>query len=261
VDEAVLDADRAAELLRAASRVTVLTGAGISTDSGIPDYRGPNGVWTRNPEAARLSTLQHYLDDPDVRRQSWKMRLSHPVWTAEPNDGHHSLVELERADRLVAIVTQNIDGLHQRAGSSPERVIEVHGTVHEVECLGCGARIPMADALDRVRAGEADPSCRLCGGILKSATISFGQRLDNDVLEAAAIAAQGCDLLLAVGSSLTVRPAAGLCDVAFDAGATIVIINAEPTPYDELAEVVIREPIGEILPTLVMQALQLGGVR
>ena len=161
----------------------------------------------------------------------------------------------------MAIVTQNIDGLHQRAGASHDRVIEVHGTVHEVECLSCSARRPMPEALDRVRAGEADPSCALCGGILKSATISFGQRLDNDVLEAAAIAAESCDVLLAIGTSLSVRPAAGLVDVAFDAGASVVIINAEPTPYDEIAEVVIREPIGEILPALVMQAVQLGGVR
>ena len=253
--------DRAAGILSAASRVTVLTGAGISTDSGIPDYRGPNGVWTRNPEAARMSTLQHYVEDPEVRRTSWQARLTHPVWTAEPNDGHRALVELEKSGRLVAIVTQNIDGLHQRAGASHDRVIEVHGTVHEVECLSCSARRPMPEALDRVRAGEADPSCALCGGILKSATISFGQRLDNDVLEAAAIAAESCDVLLAIGTSLSVRPAAGLVDVAFDAGASVVIINAEPTPYDEIAEVVIREPIGEILPALVMQAVQLGGVR
>lgn len=255
------DFDRAVALLTAASRVTVLTGAGISTDSGIPDYRGPNGVWTRNPEVARMSTLQDYLADPDVRRRSWQSRASHPVWTAEPNAGHLALVELERAGRLVAIVTQNIDGLHQRAGSSRDRVVEVHGTVHQVECLGCGARSPMADALARVAAGDPEPACELCGGILKSATISFGQRLDNDVLEAAAIAAESCDLFLAIGSSLTVRPAAGLCDVAVDAGADLVVLNAEPTPYDDIAELVIRDPIGEILPALVEQALQLGGVR
>jgi NAD-dependent deacetylase len=215
-------------------------------------------VWTRNPEAARTSNLQDYVADPEVRRRAWQQRLDHPIWAAEPNSGHRALVELEQSGRLVAIVTQNIDGLHQRAGSAPERVIEVHGTVHEVECLGCGARTPMPEELDRVRAGDPDPSCRRCGGILKSATISFGQRLDNDVLEAAAIAAESCDVFLAVGSSLTVRPAAGLCDVAVDAGARLVVINAQPTPYDELAAVVLRDPIGDILPALTAA---LGGVR
>jgi NAD-dependent deacetylase len=241
-----------------AARITVLTGAGISTDSGIPDFRGPNGVWTRNPGAERMSSCQDYVADPEVRQRSWQMRLTQPIWTAQPNDGHRALVGLERQGRLVAIVTQNIDGLHQAAGSSPDRVIEVHGTAHEVVCLDCGARTRMANQLDRVRAGDPDPACELCGGILKSATISFGQRLDNDVLEAAAIAAETCELFLAVGSSLTVRPAAGLCDVAVDAGATLVVINAEPTPYDDLATVVLRQPIGEILPALVHDS---GGVR
>jgi len=237
--------------LRDAARITVLTGAGISTDSGIPDFRGPNGVWTKNPGAERMATLQDYVADPEVRRRSWQSRRDHPAWTAEPNAGHQALVDLEKSGRLVALVTQNIDGLHQRAGSA--NVIEVHGTMHWVECLSCHARTPMADQLARVDAGEADPACEECGGILKSATISFGQRLDNDVLDAAARAAASCDLFLAIGSSLSVRPAAGLCDVAVEAGARLVVINAEPTPYDEMADAVIREPIGEILPALVKE--------
>jgi NAD-dependent deacetylase len=237
--------------LRDADRITVLTGAGISTDSGIPDYRGPNGVWTRNPEAARTATLQDYMADPEVRRRSWANRKDHPIWTAEPNVGHRALVDLEKTGKLVALVTQNIDGLHQRAGSS--NVIEVHGTVHWAECLTCGVRTPMAEELARVSDDEPDPPCRQCCGILKSATISFGQRLDNDVLDAAAQAAMECDLFLAVGSSLSVRPAAGLCDVAVETGARLVVINAEETPYDAVADVVIREPIGEILPALVKE--------
>ena len=237
--------------LRDAERVTVLTGAGISTDSGIPDYRGPNGVWTRNPEAARTATLQDYLADPEVRRRSWANRKDHPVWTAEPNAGHRALADLEKSGKLVALVTQNIDGLHQRAGSS--NVIEVHGTVHWAECLTCMVRTPMAEELARVSDDEPDPPCRQCGGILKSATISFGQRLDNDVLDAAARAAMECDLFLAVGSSLSVRPAAGLCDVAVESGARLVVINAEETPYDGIADAVLREPIGEILPALVKE--------
>src|SRR5262249_46999452 len=144
-------------------------------------------------------------------------------------------------------------GLHQRAGSSPARVIEIHGTLFQVECLDCRARTPMSEALDRVTAGEADPACRDCGGILKSATISFGQPLDEICLRAAVAAAGGCDLLLAVGTSLTVHPAAGLVDVAASAGARVVIVNASPTPYDEVADAVLREPIGSVLPALCRQ--------
>src|SRR3954469_9381219 len=221
--------DRARDLVRSAQAITVLTGAGISTDSGIPDFRGPDGVWTKNPEAEKMSTLSDYLDDPEVRRRAWRSRRDHPAWSAQPNAGHHALVALEETGRLVAIVTQNIDGLHQLAGSSADKVIEIHGTMHEVECLTCHRRTPMADELRRVDAGEEDPSCQVCGGILKSATISFGQALVNEVIEASVIAASNCDVFLAVGTSLTVRPAAGLCDVALDHGAELVIVNAQPT--------------------------------
>ena len=237
--------------LASARRITVLTGAGISTDSGIPDFRGPNGVWTRDPEAEKLSTLQYYVADPDVRRRAWQERARHPAWKAQPNAGHAALVELERQGRLRALLTQNIDGLHQRAGSSPELVLELHGTVHEVACLGCGERTTMRSALDRVAAGEADPACLSCGGILKSATISFGQALDADVIDAAVRAAADCDVFLAVGTSLTVHPAAGLVDVAAARGARVVVVNAQPTPYDRIADLVVREPIGAALPRLV----------
>lgn len=236
--------------LQAASAVTVLTGAGISTDSGIPDYRGPNGVWTRNPEAARMSTLQDYLADPAVRRRAWQSRKLHPAWDAQPNHAHRALVDLERSGRLVALLTQNIDELHQRAGSSREKVVELHGTIWWAECLTCGVRSPMADELARVNDDEPDPPCLVCGGILKSATISFGQALQPAVLERAAAAAQDCEVFLVVGSSLTVQPAAGLCLVARDSGARLVIVNAEPTPYDDVADAVLRRPIGEILPVL-----------
>jgi len=247
----VTRAEDVKQWLLGADRISVLTGAGISTDSGIPDFRGPNGVWTKNPEAERMATFQDYVADPEVRRRSWQSRRDHPVWGAEPNAGHRALAELEKTGRVVSVVTQNIDGLHQRAGSTS--VIEVHGTVHWAECLTCGVRTPMADQLARVDAGDPDPACQQCGGIVKSATISFGQRLDNDVLDAAARAAAACDLFLAIGSSLTVRPAAGLCDVAVESGARLVVINAEPTPYDDIADAVLREPIGEILPALVKE--------
>ena len=153
--------------IEAARRLVVLTGAGISTESGIPDFRGPQGVWTRNPEAEKQSTIQHYVADPEVRRRAWQSRLDSPAWGAQPNAGHRALVALERRGKLDTLITQNIDGLHQAAGSSPERVVEVHGTMREVVCLACGERAPMERALARVRAGEEDPPCRTCGGILK----------------------------------------------------------------------------------------------
>lgn len=237
--------------LSAARSVTVLTGAGISTDSGIPDFRGPQGVWTKDPNAAAMFTIDNYVADPEVRRRAWRSRREHSAWTAEPNAGHRALVDLERAGRLRSIVTQNIDGLHQKAGSDPDKVIEIHGTIWHVVCLSCGNRTTMAETLTRLDSGEDDPPCELCGGILKSATISFGQSLEPDVLRAAVRAAQDCDLLLTVGTSLTVHPAAGLVDLALAAGARVIVVNAQPTPYDPVADAVIREPISQSLPLLV----------
>jgi NAD-dependent deacetylase len=234
-----------------AERITVLTGAGISTDSGIPDFRGPNGVWTKNPEAEKTATLQHYLADAAVRRQAWQNRLASPAWGAEPNAGHHALVALERRHKLHALITQNIDGLHLAAGHDQAKVIEIHGTMRDVVCWSCGERAPMERALERVRGGEDDPACRTCGGILKSATISFGQSLVQADLERAERAAMQCDLMLAVGSSLTVFPAAGVVPLAKRMGARVVIVNAEPTPYDDLADAVLSGSISEVLPAIV----------
>lgn len=237
--------------LTAARRICALTGAGISTDSGIPDYRGPNGLWTRDPDAEKLVTLSYYLADPDIRRRAWLMRRDLQDGDIAPNAGHRALADLERQGRLLALITQNVDGLHQAAGSAAERVLEVHGTVHEVECLSCRDRTTMRSALDRVDAGEPDPACLVCGGILKSATVSFGQELDERVLAAAATAAADCDVLLAVGTSLQVWPVAGLAEIAAAHGARVVIVNAEPTPFDEMADLVVREPIGTALPRLL----------
>jgi NAD-dependent deacetylase len=239
----------ARRLLAHASRIVALTGAGISTESGIPDFRGPQGVWTKDPKAERMSNIHYYMSDPDVRKLSWQSRLNSPAWQAQPNAGHRALVALERAGKLRAVVTQNIDGLHQQAGNAA--VIEVHGTMRDVMCMSCGWRGPMQPVLDRVRKGEADPPCEQCGGILKSATISFGQPLVPHVIERAMRVTQQSDLLLAVGSSLQVYPAAGLVPLAKDAGAKVVILNAEPTPFDDLADVVLRDPIGEVLPSLL----------
>jgi NAD-dependent deacetylase len=253
---------RARALLEQARRVVVLTGAGISTDSGIADFRGPQGVWTKNPEAEKMATLQAYVSDPDLRARSWQNRLTSPMWSAPPNAGHRALVDLERSGRLELLVTQNIDGLHQKAGSDPARMVEIHGTSLEVMCLSCGDRQPAEPVHERVRAGEADPSCMatldgdgvdgaVCGGILKSATISFGQSLVAEDLIRAEEAAANCDLVLAVGSTLAVFPAAGLVPVAVRHGAVAIIVNGEPTDMDGLADVVLRDSISECLPALV----------
>ncbi len=233
-----------------ARRVVVLTGAGISTDSGIPDFRGPQGVWTRNPAAEAQSTLQNYLADARVREAAWRSRMASPMWDARPNRAHFALVALERRGKLHALVTQNIDELHQIAGNSADRVIEVHGTARRVMCWQCGQRTPMRDVLQRVRDGERDPACLVCGGILKSDTISFGQPLVPEVIDRAMTAASEAQVLLAIGSTLQVFPAAGVVPVARDAGAHVVIINNQPTPMDSVADVLMREPIGELLPQL-----------
>ena len=232
------------------SRIVALTGAGISTESGIPDFRGPQGVWTKDPKAELLSNIHYYMSDPEVRRLAWQSRLEHPAWRAEPNAGHRALVELERRGKLYALVTQNIDGLHQRAGNSADRVIEVHGTVHEVVCMMCRWRGPMRSTLERVLAGEADPPCESCGGILKSATISFGQPLVPAVIDRAMRAAAEAEVLLSIGTSLQVYPVAGVVPHAKEAGARIVIVNAEPTAFDEIADAVLHRAIGEVLPVL-----------
>jgi NAD-dependent deacetylase len=232
---------------REVTRIAVLTGAGISTDSGIPDFRGPQGLWTRDPAAERLATYQAYVTDPAVRRRAWQARLAHPAWSAAPNPAHAALARLA-AGFDTWVITQNIDGLHQRAGLHGDRVLELHGTIYDVLCVGCGDRTQMASALDRVRAGEADPPCERCGGVLKSATVMFGQPLDRAVLSAAVRAASACDLMIAIGSTLTVEPAASLCAVAAEAGAHLVIVNRDPTPYDDLATEVVREPIGTAVP-------------
>ncbi len=247
-DEAEID--RAKALVDGATRIVVLTGAGISTDSGIPDFRGPNGVWTKNPKAERTSNIEYYVSDPEVRRLAWEGRRRWMAEAREPNDGHRALVALERDGRLDTLVTQNIDGLHQAAGSDPGRIVEIHGTVHEVVCLDCGRRSPMDATLARVEAGEEDPPCRECGGMLKSATISFGQSLIEADLMRSFAAAESCDLLLAIGSTLSVYPVAALVPTAAQAGARIVILNAEPTEMDDLADVVLRGSISEVLPAL-----------
>jgi NAD-dependent deacetylase len=241
----------AQQLLDDAERVTVLTGAGVSTDSGIPDYRGANGLWRTNPEAVRLVDFHAYRSDAALRIESWRRRAQHPAWTARPNAAHEALASLHDQGRLRSLLTQNVDGLHQQAGVPAEVVVELHGTIRDTECLQCSDRRPMRDALERVRAGETDPVCRTCGGILKSATVFFGQPLDAGLLARAVTAVADCDVFLVLGSSLTVQPVAGLVLVAVRGGVPVVIVNADPTPYDQIATHVIRAPIGAVLPELL----------
>ncbi|GAA2383110.1 SIR2 family NAD-dependent protein deacylase [Streptomyces coeruleofuscus] len=231
--------------------VALLTGAGISTDSGIPDYRGPNGLWRRDPEAEKLVTYEYYMGDPEIRRRSWRMRRENQALQAEPNAAHRAVAELERSGVPVRVITQNVDGLHQLAGMPARKVLELHGTARSSVCTGCHARGPMADALARVEAGEDDPPCLECGGVLKPATVMFGERLDPVVLGEAAAISKACQVFVAVGTSLQVQPAAGLAGVAADHGARLVIVNAEPTPYDDRADEIVREPIGTALPELL----------
>jgi NAD-dependent deacetylase len=243
--------DSVASWISDARQIVVLTGAGISTESGIPDFRGPQGVWTKNPGAEKTANLQYYMSDPDIRKRSWQNRLSSEMWRAEPNSGHRALADLERKAALHTLVTQNIDRLHHKAGTSPERVIEIHGNAHEVKCMSCTFRGPMDETLERVRAGEDDPRCLGCGGILKSATISFGENLVPADLERAQLAAQGSDVFLAIGTSLTVYPAAALPEIALNAGARLVVMNAQDTPFDGVAAAVFNEELGTVLPELV----------
>jgi len=231
--------------------VAILSGAGISTDSGIPDYRGPNGLWRRDPEAEKLVTYDYYMGDPEIRRRSWQMRRKNRALTAEPNDAHRAVADLERSGVPVRVITQNVDGLHQLAGMPARKVLELHGSARSVVCTQCRARGPMTDAVARVEAGEDDPACLLCGGILKSATVMFGERLDPVVLGEAVSITKACQVFFAVGSSLQVQPAAALAGLAADNGARLVIVNAEPTPYDDQAAEVVREPIGTALPRLL----------
>ena len=237
-----------------ARSVAALTGAGISTDSGIPDFRGPKGLWTKDPKAEKMATLQVYMSDPEVRQRSWQWRLETERNKRDPNAGHAAMVALERGGYLDTLVTQNVDGLHQAAGSDPDRVVEIHGTIQEVECLDCNERAPMRRALARVEAGEEDPPCRSCGGMLKSATISFGQGLVARDLERAQRAAETCDLILAVGTTLAVYPIAAMVPIAKEGGARVVILNGESTEMDELADAVLRGSISQILPRLVPDA-------
>ena len=242
----------ARRLIDAASAITVLTGAGISTDSGLPDFRGPNGLWTKNPEAEKASNISNYVSEPDVRKANWALRADGKLWAnVFPNDGHRALLPLQTRGVLHTLITQNVDELHQMSGIDPGRVVEIHGTTRQAGCLSCDYRTTMEAMLERVRDGEVDPACPTCGGIMKSATISFGQALIAADLNRAQLAADDADLLLAIGSTLTVNPIASVVPRAVRGGAALVIVNAEQTPFDAIADSVVRGSISEVLPQII----------
>jgi len=236
------------ELARTCRRIVAFTGAGISTESGIPDYRGPGGVWERQA----IPTLADFVGNVETRRAYWeRRRTSYPdLLRARPNAGHLGLVALERMGRVVATITQNIDGLHQAAGSEPEQVIELHGSAHTIRCMDCGRSWPAETVQARLAEGESMPACTVCGGPLRAATVLFGESLPAEALQRAAAAAQMCHLMLVVGSSLIVNPAAQLPVLAKRFGARIALINRTPTPLDSLADVRVTADAGPTLAGL-----------
>ena len=236
---------RFVELLVRAERIVAFTGAGVSTESGIPDFRSPGGVWDRY----RPIDYREFVRDPEARRETWRRGLqTYPVLAAAaPNPAHQALAELERRGKLLALVTQNIDGLHQRAGSSPERVIELHGNAHTVRCLQCEQRYPRLEVNARVEAGDEHPDCLECGGWLKPATVSFGESMPVEAMARAEQAALACDLFLVVGSSLVVYPAAAIPELAVQRSVPLAIVNATETHLDVHAAVVLREKAGQVL--------------
>lgn len=256
VDVSNAENDAARAELSRAQRVVVLTGAGVSTASGIPDYRGPRGVWTLDPAAERASRFDAYSTDPEVRRASWRRLLARAQNPPQPNAAHLSLAQFERTGRLSLLVTQNIDGLHLAAGSSPGRTIEIHGHVRTVRCLACGSRQATSAVLVRVAAGDPDPRCEAivganaCGGVLATTIVRFGEQPDRLEMHRAKRAVRDCEILLCVGSTLSVNPAAGLVPLALDYDARVIIVNDAPTRYDDRA-LCVRGDITEVLPGLL----------
>jgi NAD-dependent deacetylase len=242
------------ELAESSARIVALTGAGISTESGIPDYRGPNGVWA----TGNVPTISDFLTNQQTRREYWDgRRTRYPELASKiSNRGHLALAALQHAGRLGEIITQNIDGLHQKAGSPPGSVIELHGSAHQIKCLSCGRTWPAAYIQDRLMAGETVPTCEVCGGILRAATVLFGESLPQEALRSAAQAATNCDLFLVVGSSLVVNPAAQLPIVAKRAGAKLAIVNHTPTGLDDRADALVRMDAGPALAVLSLNLLR-----
>lgn len=234
-------------------RITFLTGAGVSTGAGIPDFRGPQGTWTKDPLAERTSTLSWYLGSQEVRERAWQVRKDSPMWDSQPTAAHRAIAEAETKGHVRGVITQNIDGLHLLAGSSPALVHEVHGNARTWRCEDCRQEGPMVEMVQRVKAGETDPRCPECGGITRSTTILFEEMLDESVLDASVAAAEDCDWIIAAGTSLTVTPVAHLFPMAIEAGARGIILNAAPTQFDFMAETVDAQDVQESLPRVLRE--------
>ncbi|OIQ67211.1 NAD-dependent protein deacetylase [mine drainage metagenome] len=243
--------DRAqlARLISDARRIVAFTGAGISTESGIPDFRSPGGVWSR----MKPITFQEFVGDEDKRREAWSRAFAGKAgWTGRaPNAGHHALARLATQGRLSSVITQNVDNLHQDSGLPADRVIELHGNASYATCLECGGRHEMADLRGPFLERGEIPTCRWCGGLVKTAVISFGQSMPAGPMRAAEEETLGCDLFLVLGSSLTVFPAAGFPLLAKRSGATLAILNREPTELDRAADLAVHDEIGPALSEIV----------
>ncbi len=246
--------DEAVNAIRIAQRIVMLTGAGISTDSGIPDFRGPDGLWTKNPLAEKTSNIKYYIENPEVRKFAWAGRAVPGRWSAEPNDGHRALLAFQNAGKLHCLVTQNVDGLHHRSGIDPEKIIEFHGTMRITRCWQCRDERPMDEAIERVRNGEEDPACLVCGGILKSGAVLFGESIDENNSSRAMLAAQQCDLLITIGTTLGVGPVNAMVPRARNYGARVIIINGAETDMDNYGNIILRGGITPILQSLVGRA-------
>ena len=243
----------ARDLIASSCATVILTGAGISTAAGIPDYRGPDGVWTKNPGAERNSHIDTWMSNPAARRAGWERRLNTDWAGLRPTAAHAAITSYATSGRLSLVVTQNVDGLHQRSGLAEERLIEIHGTVHRSVCLDCGEQGPIEAVLDRVRSGDIDPHCEHagCHGLLKAATVSFGQSLNADDLSRAQEMTRHCDLFLAIGSTLSVFPIAGLVPIAAQAGVPVIIVNGSPTEMDDYATLRIDGDINIAVPQIL----------
>jgi NAD-dependent deacetylase len=233
------------DMLKAASKITVFTGAGISTESGIPDFRGPNGIW----KSMTPIDFSDFVASEEVRKESWRRKFSADsmMSNAEPNTGHLGVLALDQLGKLNAVITQNVDGLHQKSGIAAEKVIELHGNANYATCLDCHKRYELYALEEIFKQAETVPYCDLCSGIIKTATISFGQSMPAGPMDLSQQAVMDCDLLLAMGSSLTVYPAASFPRIAKQNGAQLIIINNEPTDLDPVCDLVLHEPIGVTL--------------
>jgi NAD-dependent deacetylase len=237
--------DLLAAFIRESKKLVVFTGAGVSTESGIPDFRSPGGIWSRyDPDDF---TIQRYVADREARKRNWRYRREFLAVDPKPNRAHLAIAELERLEKLFFVITQNIDGLHSDAGNSAEKIIELHGTIRSSKCLKCDDRIPIEEIFKRIDAGEEDPHCLKCGGLLKAATISFGEAMPAEEMEKAEMCSRQSDLFIAIGSSLVVYPAAAFPMIAANAGARLVIVNYTPTDLDGRADLVIHGSAGSVM--------------